>query len=320
MRFVRILVWAGLACVVAASCTLLPGGDATWSPVGTEWVLTLLDGATPIDGTTITLAFAESTVEGSAGCNTYGGSYSVKADSLQFEGIYATEMGCMEPEGVLEQEQAYLGALRAVAAFELGSEGLALTDEAGTELLTFVAEEETAPDAVAPQTATPAPTATAAPTEAPPTPTATAAPRIPDGWFRYVDPETGISLALPETWVVDAPEPPGTVTIVQSFAQDKYVGGEPFQPGDTKCDLWIHPHKTRTETLIERYETDPNVTVISQEEVVLDSGSVGTRTEANAMGPSVSMITEVNRRAVTFVCYGDLTPFDDIAVTLAGGE
>jgi len=320
MRIVRLAACAAVVCVMVASCALFPGrGEGRASPEGTAWELVLLEGTAPIDGTTITLRFAESTVAGSAGCNTYGGSYRVKADGLQFGDVYATEMGCMEPEGVLEQEQAYLGVLRAVAAFELRPEGLALADEVGTERLTFVPEGQTASDPVAPRTATPAATVSPTPTEVPPTPTATAAPRIPDGWYRYADPETGISLLLPETWTVTPRERTSPVTIVQSYPEGTYVGGEPFRPGDTKCDLWIHPPKTRAATLVERYDTDPDVIVVSQEQVVLESGDVGTRTEANAMGPSVSMITEVNGRAVTFVCYGDLTPFDGIAVTLAGG-
>ena len=34
------------------------------------------------------------------------------------------------------------------------------------------------------------------------------------------------------------------------------------------------------------------------------------------MGRSLSLVTEVNERAVVLTCFGELAPFDEIAVTL----
>jgi len=38
------------------------------------------------------------------------------------------------------------------------------------------------------------------------------------------------------------------------------------------------------------------------------------------MGCSLSLVTEVNERVVVLTCFGDLAPFDQIAVTLGASE
>ena len=72
--------------------------------------------------TKITAEFvnSEGTVEGSAGCNSYSGSYEVKDSQLSIPGpIAATEMYCMEPEGVMEQERQYLEILQAAKSYSV---------------------------------------------------------------------------------------------------------------------------------------------------------------------------------------------------------
>ena len=104
-----------------------------------EWVLVALKGDVLIEDTQITLNFEEASLDGSAGCNTYGGSYTASGDSLRLSGVYATEMGCPEPEGILDQEQAYLSALNAAARYRVDGDRLEVYDEAGTQILAFVA-------------------------------------------------------------------------------------------------------------------------------------------------------------------------------------
>ena len=50
------------------------------------------------------------------------------------------------------------------------------------------------------------------------------------------------------------------------------------------------------------------------------SGRTGKRFEVESMGRSLSLVTEVNERAVVLTCFGNLEPFDEIAVTLAASE
>ena len=71
--------------------------------------------------------------------------------------LYWTEMACLEPEGILNQELAYLNALNAVASYRVDAGRLKLYDGAGTQVLVFGPQE----------TARPAPTSTSGPTDPP---------------------------------------------------------------------------------------------------------------------------------------------------------
>ena len=129
------------------------GHRALWHGVGAH----LPNGDTPIEGTQITLSFWEGSLEGSGGCNIYGGGYTASEDSLHMSDLYWTEMACLEPEGILDQELAYLNALNAVASYRVDAGRLQLYDGAGTQVLVFGPQE----------TARPASTSTSGPTDPP---------------------------------------------------------------------------------------------------------------------------------------------------------
>ena len=453
----------------------------------TGWVLVSLNGDSPMAGREITLDFEEATLEGYAGCNTYGGSYTVSEDSLRLSGVYATEMGCMEPKGIMDQERAFLDALNAAARFHLDGDRLGVYDEAGTQILAFVtstaASQEPTTQAVSeqpgtPVTAEPKPTASkypesqesdltakidvptsldsggivmaiftltntssdglfflkwftplegiagdifrverdgaelpyrgklvkrgppisedfvwleagesvsaevdlaegydfsqagqytiqfrspqisqvaetetekadsfdelgvvqipsntvnvvvlvtmpaaTQPSPASPTPTtevtavAPPASQPPAGFKSYQDSVAGVSIYVPESWVVTGIIP-GQFAILQSYPENKYVGGGARAPGDTKCDLNIRPPDVDVAGHIQQLKSEPTVTIVSEGEMVLQSGKPGTRFEVDSMGRSLSLITEINERVVALSCFGELTPFDQIAVTL----
>lgn len=140
-----ILVGMTLALMaLMAACTtanqdppLAPGSTLP----GTEWELVSLNGNALIEGKEITLRFGEGSLEGSGGCNTYGGSYTASEDSLSLSGVYWTEMACSEPKGVMDQEQAYFQALNAAAGYRVDGDRLELYDEAGVQILAFVAAD-----------------------------------------------------------------------------------------------------------------------------------------------------------------------------------
>ncbi len=91
--------------------------------------------------TEITAEFvsSEGTVEGSAGCNSYSGSYEVKNSQLSIPGpIAATEMYCMEPEGVMEQERQYLEILQAAESYSVEDGELQIN--CGGQVLVYTTE------------------------------------------------------------------------------------------------------------------------------------------------------------------------------------
>jgi heat shock protein HslJ len=73
-----------------------------------------------IEGTEITATFSsgEDEVRGSAGCNTYFANYETDSDNLALSEMAFTEMACVSPEGVMEQEQEYLFILLHARSYE----------------------------------------------------------------------------------------------------------------------------------------------------------------------------------------------------------
>ena len=51
--------------------------------------------------------------------------------------VASTEMWCSDPEGVMDQEQAFLAALASVASYRLAGERVELFDGMGGVILTF---------------------------------------------------------------------------------------------------------------------------------------------------------------------------------------
>ena len=116
-------------------------GSAGASPDldGSEWSLVKLQGANLLPGTNITVSFAEGNAGGFAGCNSYGGPYEAAGDgALSVSMLSATLMACLEPEGVMEQESAYLAALQEAAAYRVTGGRLEIEDGGGKVLLVFV--------------------------------------------------------------------------------------------------------------------------------------------------------------------------------------
>jgi heat shock protein HslJ len=110
----------------------------------TEWRLTSFgaEGAESpvIEGTTITLKFgADGRAGGSGGCNSYGGEYSERGDTLSIGQIISTKRACLE-QGANEQEQRYLSALESAGSFKLSDGRLTIFRGDGPGALNFVTD------------------------------------------------------------------------------------------------------------------------------------------------------------------------------------
>ena len=109
----------------------------------TEWVLTSLNGSNLLEGSNITLNFAEGGAGGFAGCNAYGGEYTAADEgTLTIGEMMITLMACQTPEGILEQERAYIEALRNAAAYWVMDDCLEIANAAGETTLAFTMKEE----------------------------------------------------------------------------------------------------------------------------------------------------------------------------------
>jgi heat shock protein HslJ len=110
---------------------------------GTTWFLTtFVDGdvaSSLISGTAITLLLEDGTARGSAGCNDYGGNYTLRPGILEIPEIDITEQLCQEPPGIMEQEAQYIALLKSVTVFEFDGNQLVLRTDDGKGLV-FVAQ------------------------------------------------------------------------------------------------------------------------------------------------------------------------------------
>jgi heat shock protein HslJ len=106
---------------------------------GTNWTATVLNGASVIEGTSLTASFgANGSLNGSSGCNSYSATYTVDSASLIIGPPGATGALCAEPEGIMEQEAAFLAALQSTSAYSLEGGELYLIDATGAAIIEFV--------------------------------------------------------------------------------------------------------------------------------------------------------------------------------------
>lgn len=93
-----------------------------------------------LEGTEITATFDgdKDQVHGSAGANTYSGSYKIDGNKLSILELAWTEMYRLDPPGVMEQEEQYLKAFRAAESFVIQDSKLKITAD---ELILIYTEE-----------------------------------------------------------------------------------------------------------------------------------------------------------------------------------
>jgi heat shock protein HslJ len=136
---IKYVVLVALAGILILSLTACGGANsASADPLdGTSWELMAYRKTRPIPGTTITATFEDGQVSGSAGCNSYSGSYQVNGDKITVGPTAITEMACLEPEGAMEQEMTVMELLTNAQTFQVTDEQLQILRADG-EALTFV--------------------------------------------------------------------------------------------------------------------------------------------------------------------------------------
>jgi heat shock protein HslJ len=106
---------------------------------GTQWWLYSIDTFIVIPGSEVTALFAINSdgvsgqISGSAGCNSYNAEI---VGVFQVSGLNATQSLCETPEGVMEQESAYLAALQPAQSFSLEGDTLMIKTGLGTLVYT----------------------------------------------------------------------------------------------------------------------------------------------------------------------------------------
>lgn len=92
-----------------------------------------------IPGSEITAEFKDGQVSGNAGCNNFFAAYLVDGDRIGISSISFTEMFCIEPTGIMQQEETYLKALNDAVSYLVNDRRLQIVDLKGQTRLIFTA-------------------------------------------------------------------------------------------------------------------------------------------------------------------------------------
>lgn len=111
---------------------------------GTSWQVNMYNNGrqavtTPIVGTDLTLAFGDDgRYSGSAGCNRYTGAFTAQGLKVSLGPPAATRRMCAAPQGIMEQEQAFLKALTTIAVARFEGERVELRSADGAMAVVLV--------------------------------------------------------------------------------------------------------------------------------------------------------------------------------------
>jgi heat shock protein HslJ len=222
---------------------------------GTSWdVISYNNGREAVvgvlEGTEISLNFEAADLNGSAGCNNYFAGYTVDGSNITVEPVGSTMKLCSEPEGVMEQEAAYLAALQTAATFTI--EGGQLWIRTAEDAIALIANRQVIVDLPAPE-----------PEPQTPTGTVSGASTLnvrsgPGTNFPVVaaarEGDTGTIVGRSEDgrwWVVDAPSLPGGVGwvsadfVIATNAENVPVVASPPPPPPTPTRVPPTPAPTR---------------------------------------------------------------------------
>ena len=113
-------------------------------PDGPTWILQMLDGSPPIEGTFAWLKVDGHTYSGFDGCNTFGGKSEDGTPVASVDGEFtitpavSTLIGCEFPHGIMDQADSYLEILEHGERFRLVDDLLEILDGGGETRLVFV--------------------------------------------------------------------------------------------------------------------------------------------------------------------------------------
>ena len=133
------LTWLTLAGILALSACAPASSPAL---TGKDWKLvsygppSAQTPAVPNVDTKLTFN-TDGNLTGTLGCNSLGGTYTVKDDKITFGPIVSTLMACADPQ--MKQEGTALQVLKDTAQFKLSGSTLTITSADGINVLTFSA-------------------------------------------------------------------------------------------------------------------------------------------------------------------------------------
>ncbi len=139
MKMLRYIFLGLLIAAIATGCSLLsPSGKPNQILENTDWLLISYRGMDAITETESTVLFQNGEVGGFGGCNQFGGQYKLPAtggNRIEIDDLVSTLMFCVEPEGVMEQEAAFLEILNDADRFEVANDRLKIYNSTNEVLI-----------------------------------------------------------------------------------------------------------------------------------------------------------------------------------------
>jgi heat shock protein HslJ len=116
-------------------------GEAPLLPLSEHlWILAAYEDEDALPEATVSAHFGPAgRVTGSGGCNSYTAEYEAGDEELSVGAVVSTRRFCDLPEGVMEQEAAFVNLLGQAASYRIEDEGLVISDGAGREVLRLAA-------------------------------------------------------------------------------------------------------------------------------------------------------------------------------------
>jgi len=139
-----------LVTLFVISLLALAGCSGKAQDLAGEWFLAELNGAPPVSGTNVSIAFSEDAIAGSGGCNTYGGGYTLSGQKIQFSELAMTLMACMD-EDINRQEADFFIALNQVGSWDVSGDTLTLSGDTARIVFARGGPEADSPQAENPQ-------------------------------------------------------------------------------------------------------------------------------------------------------------------------
>jgi heat shock protein HslJ len=137
-----IMVLSAALCLLLTSCALIGSGGISTALDNTSWVLERLHDQPVMQGRQLTLNFEKENINGSAGCNSYSGSYRGDNDGAwHITNLSFTEMAC-SPNQVMVQEKRFLDTLQAATSYEIMGDKLTLKNVDHQILAVFMAPKQ----------------------------------------------------------------------------------------------------------------------------------------------------------------------------------
>jgi heat shock protein HslJ len=137
-RLVLLVMLAGLALGACDDADLNREGHPN-SLAGSGWHVVTINGRPPVSDSEPTAVFAAAEVKGSAGCNSYGATYSYDPSTggIAFELMRMTAMGCLDP-GRSEIEALFVQTIGQVTSASTDPQGRLVLSGQGGEIVLAV--------------------------------------------------------------------------------------------------------------------------------------------------------------------------------------